>query len=34
LSGEVEIDETIIGGPEVGRKGRDIEDKALVLPAA
>lgn len=34
LSGEVEIDETIIGGPEEGRKGRDIEDRALVVIAA
>ena len=34
LTGEVEIDETIVGGPEEGRKGRDIEDKALVVIAA
>lgn len=33
LTGEVEVDETIIGWPE-GRKGRDIEDKALVVIAA
>lgn len=34
LTDEVEIDETIIGGPEEGRKGRDIKDKALVVIAA
>jgi len=34
LTGEVEIDETIIGGPEEGRKGRDIKDKTLVAIAA
>lgn len=34
LTGEVEIDETIVGGPEKGRKGRAIEEKALVVIAA
>lgn len=34
LTGEVEIDETIIGGPEEGRKGHGIKDKALVVIAA
>jgi transposase-like protein len=34
LCGEVEVDETIVGGPEEGRKGRNIEDKALVVIAA
>lgn len=34
LSGEIEVDETIVGGPEEGRKGRDIKDKSLVVVAA
>jgi transposase-like protein len=34
LSGEVEVDETIVGGPTLGKKGRDIEGKALVVIAA
>ncbi len=34
LTGEAEIDEKIIGGPEEGRRGRDIKDKALVVIAA
>lgn len=34
LTGEIEVDETLVGGPEEGRKGRAIEDKALVVVAA
>lgn len=34
LSGEVEVDETIIGGPEKRRRGRKIKRKALVVIAA
>lgn len=34
LSGEVEVDETLVGGPTPGRKGRDYEGKALVVIAA
>ncbi len=34
LSGEVEVDETLIGGPTPGRRGRSPEGKALVVIAA
>ncbi len=34
LSGEIEIDETYVGGPEEGRRGRQTEDKAVVVVAA
>jgi hypothetical protein len=34
LSGWVEVDETMVGGPEVGVRGRHIEGKALVVIAA
>lgn len=34
LSGKVEVDETLVGGPTAGRKGRDYEGKALVVIAA
>ncbi len=34
LSGKVEVDETLVGGPTPGRKGRDYEGKALVVIAA
>ncbi|MBI2812548.1 MAG: IS1595 family transposase [Candidatus Melainabacteria bacterium] len=34
LSGEVEVDETLVGGPQAGRHGRDIEGKSLVVIAA
>jgi len=34
LKGRVEVDETYIGGEEPGRRGRWIEDKALVVIAA
>jgi transposase-like protein len=34
LSGEIEIDETYVGGPEEGKRGREIEDKAIVVVAA
>ena len=34
LSGEIEIDETYIGGPEDGKRGRQTEDKAIVAVAA
>jgi len=34
LTGEIEIDETYVGGPEEGKRGREIEDKALVIVAA
>ena len=33
LKGEVEIDESYVGGEEVGRPGRDAVDKALVVVA-
>jgi hypothetical protein len=29
LSGEIEIDETYVGGPEQGKPGRQTEDKPL-----
>ena len=34
LAGEIEVDETLVGGPEEGGKGRAIEDKALAVVAA
>lgn len=34
LTGEVEIDETYVGGPEEGKRGRQIENKAIVVVAA
>lgn len=34
LSGEVEIDETFVGGPEEGMRGRKVENKAIVIVAA
>jgi transposase-like protein len=34
LSGWVEVDETMVGGPEVGVPGRQLEGKALVVIAA
>ncbi len=33
LSGEVEIDESYVGGPEPGKPGRAAEDKAIVAAA-
>jgi hypothetical protein len=34
LTGAVEIDETYVGGPEQGTKGRETESKAIVAVAA
>lgn len=34
LIGEVEIDETYVGGPEEGKRGREIEKKSIVVVAA
>ena len=34
LTGEVEVDETYVGGPEEGRRGREIEKKSIVVVAA
>ena len=34
LSGTVEVDETFVGGPQPGKRGRGAEGKALVLVAA
>jgi len=34
LTGEVEIDETFVGGPEEGKRGREIEKKSIVVVAA
>ncbi len=34
LSGEVEVDETLVGGPTLRRRGRSIQGKALVVIAA
>lgn len=34
LSGEIEIDETYVGGPEEGMRGRVIEKKSIVVVAA
>ena len=34
LSGEIEVDETYVGGPEEGKRGREIENKSIVVVAA
>src|ERR1019366_8326052 len=34
LTGEIEIDETYVGGPEEGKRGREIEKKSVVVVAA
>ncbi len=34
LFGEIEIDEAYVGGPETGKRGRQTEDKAIVVVAA
>ncbi len=34
LSGEIEVDETYAGGSEEGKRGRQIEDKAIIVIAA
>lgn len=34
LTGEIEIDETYVGGPEEGKRGREIEKKSIVIVAA
>ena len=34
LSGAVEVDETYVGGPEVGTRGRETDNKAIVAVAA
>jgi len=34
LIGEIEIDETYVGGAEQGKRGRETEDKAIVVVAA
>jgi transposase-like protein len=34
LFGEIEIDEAYVGGPEAGKRGRQTEDKAIVVVAA
>ncbi|NJO84753.1 MAG: IS1595 family transposase, partial [Blastochloris sp.] len=34
LAGIVEVDETYVGGPEKGARGREVETKAIVLVAA
>ena len=34
LIGEIEIDEAYVGAPEVGKRGRQTEDKAIVVVAA
>ncbi|MCX6858446.1 MAG: IS1595 family transposase [Verrucomicrobia bacterium] len=34
LSGEIEVDETYVGGPEEGLRGREIETKSIVVVAA
>jgi len=33
LTGEIEIDETYVGGPEEGKRGRETENKAIVVVA-
>lgn len=33
LTGEIEIDETYVGGPEEGKRGRETEQKAIVVVA-
>ena len=32
--GEIEVDETYVGGPEEGKRGREIEKKSIVVVAA
>ena len=34
LTGEIEIDETYVGGPQEGKRGREIEKKSIVVVAA
>ncbi len=34
LTGTVEVDETYVGGPEEGKRGREVETKAIVVVAA
>src|SRR6266511_3380570 len=34
LTGTVEVDETYVGGPEEGKRGREVEIKAIVVVAA
>ena len=34
LAGEIEADETYVGGPEEGKRGRAVESKAIVAVAA
>jgi transposase-like protein len=34
LTGEIEVDETYVGGPEEGKRGRAIEKKSIVVIAA
>ena len=34
LTGVVEVDETYVGGPEEGKRGREVEAKAIVAVAA
>ena len=34
LAGEIEADETYVGGPEEGERGRAVESKAIVAVAA
>jgi len=34
LSGEIEVEETYVGGPEEGKRGREIENTSLVRVAA
>ena len=33
LAGEIEVDETYVGGPEEGKRGREIEKKSIVVVA-
>ena len=34
LAGEIEADETYVGGPEEGKRGREVESKGIVAVAA
>jgi hypothetical protein len=34
LAGEIEVDETYVGGPEQGKRGRDTQTKSIVAVAA
>lgn len=34
LTGKIEVDETYVGGPEDGKRGREIETKSIVVVAA